>query len=220
MNRTLKHILLYMLCMLFIFACPPCHVLATIVDQTDAISFSYPIDQTQNNKRHGHSSESNSFQVIATSQETLNTNNHNFMHQVTDSMESTGFDQILIDNFLTEHSFSVQSSIWLITKKPAIRGNKNTWLPMDSQWLLCYGERSALNAIEDNYQMLVNDATQHQKRRTASLVAIAKTGTALPLSFEVSRRVRGKSVPEPTSITFMGLASLLLLRRKKRCRQN
>ena len=59
---------------------------------------------------------------------------------------------------------------------------------------------------------------KQRPRRNASLVSMAKTGTALPLSFEVSRRVRAQSVPEPASLSVLGIGTLLLLRRRGRAR--
>ena len=217
MNRTQRNILSSVLCMLLILACTPCRSLATIVSQTDPISILQMNHQIDNKPLWGHTPKLNSGHSIATSPNTQDSSNHGFMNQVTDSSNPAPLDQVLADHSNFKYT-TQKSSVWLITRTPAIRGNKSIWLPMDARWLSCCGEGTVLTSVDSNYQTLVN-ATQHQKQRTASLVAIAKTGTALPLSFEVSRRVRAKSVPEPSSMTLIGFASLLLLRRKKHSRK-
>ena len=123
---------------------------------------------------------------------------------------------------MTTNSDAQQASdsqtMQLIGHGPTIRGNGANQLPMDATWMACCGDGTILAAIDSSYRTLVN--TQEQRpRRNASLVSMAKTGTALPLSFEVSRRVRAQSVPEPASLSVLGIGTLLLLRRRGRARQ-
>jgi hypothetical protein len=108
-----------------------------------------------------------------------------------------------------------EDAMQLIGQGPVVRGNGTTSLPMDWQWMVCCGDGTVLAAIDSSFRTLVN-TNENQTRRSASLVSIAKTGTALPLSFEVSRRVRAQSVPEPTSLSILSLTGLLLLRRPRR----
>lgn len=150
---------------------------------------------------------------MATSHDADASNAKGFMQQVTHVAMPT-WTGLFMDH---GHHRAVRDddAMQLIGQEPTVRANGTNTLPMDQQWMACCGDGTVLSAIDSSFRTLVNTNEQHTRRRTASLVSIAKTGTALPLSFEVSRRVRAQSVPEPTGISVLGLAGLLLLRRPR-----
>jgi hypothetical protein len=189
---------------------------AAVWDQTDARNISTPLFFGEVT----HSSPSNkpaNQASIAASHDASETKARDFMQQITRSAYSPINTLLGTDNASMPQSSDLQT-MHLIGQGPTIRGNGTNQLPMDATWLACCGDGTVLAAIDSSYHTIVNNTQEQRPRRTASLVSMAKTGTALPLSFEVSRRVRAQSVPEPTSVTVLGLGSLLLLRRRSRRR--
>ncbi|MFG0251049.1 MAG: PEP-CTERM sorting domain-containing protein [Phycisphaeraceae bacterium JB051] len=189
---------------------------AAVWDQTDEFNIATPLfsgevtSSIPSINPHGQPS-------IATSHDASESQTRDFMQQITHIQLSPLTALLLTNTTDTQQSPDIQT-MQLIGHGPTIRGSGTNQLPVDTAWMACCGDGTILAAIDSSYRTLVN--TQEQRpRRNASLVSMAKTGTALPLSFEVSRRVRAQSVPEPASLSVLGIGSLLLLRRRGRARQ-
>jgi len=212
MTRTLGHIA-STLCMLIVLISTPCAVSAAIVNSTDEHYTRHHLIRSSVSTTHQtHKPQANSFS-ITTSGNTLDPNTPNFVQQVTYELSPLNMELSL--PHLSPNAQKKNSAIQLIGERQLIRSNGTNSMPMDSRWSACCGDGTVLAAIDNSFRTLVKTTEQQQTRRSASLVAIAKTGSALPLSFEVSRRARAKSVPEPTSLTLLSIAGLLLLRRPK-----
>ncbi|MBL4702467.1 MAG: hypothetical protein JKX85_14550 [Phycisphaeraceae bacterium] len=211
MTRTLGHIA-FTLCVLIVLISSPCAVSAAIVNSADEHYTRHHLIQSSfSTAPQTHKPHANSFSIITRSN-TLDPSTPNFVQQVTHELSPSSLELTLPR--LSQNTKKNDGAIQLISERQLIRSNGSNSMPMDSRWTACCGDGTVLAAIDSSFHTLVK-TTQRQTRRSASLVAIAKAGTALPLSFEVSRRTRGKSIPEPTSLTLISIAGLLLLRRPK-----
>ncbi len=215
MSRSARHFA-YGLVVLFITFSQLYPASAAVWDQTDDHNISTPLFSGEvtpwASTRHPSKQAS-----IAASHDASESQARDFMQQIT-YIQLSPLTALLATSSQAIENVPDLQTMQLIGQGPTIRGNGTNQLPMDSTWMACCGDGTILAAIDSSYRTLVN--TQEQRpRRNASLVSMAKTGTALPLSFEVSRRVRAQSVPEPASICVLGLGSLLLLRRRGRSRQ-
>ncbi len=189
---------------------------AAVWDQTDEFNIATPFFSGEV-APSSSSINTQSRTSIAASHDASESQSRDFMQQIT-HIQLSPLTTLLMTTNSDAQQASDSQTMQLIGHGPTIRGNGANQLPMDATWMACCGDGTILAAIDSSYRTLVN--TQEQRpRRNASLVSMAKTGTALPLSFEVSRRVRAQSVPEPASLSVLGIGTLLLLRRRGRARQ-
>lgn len=215
MSRSTGHLAygVVMLLGMLLLACP---ATAAVVYQANGNSAAHPLLQTLTQISNANPTHPDrlGFVSIATSHDASDQHVPDFMQQITQIALPTWADLVLPQFARTQ---TRHDAVQLIGNDPEIRGNGPHSLPIDSNWMACCGDGTVLAAIDSSFRTLVNTA-ERQPHRSASLVSIAKTGTALPLSFEVSRRVRAQSVPEPASLSILGLAGLLMLRRPRKCR--
>ena len=216
MRRSTKH-----------FACAVCvlvfgislnyPVSAAVLNQADQSISSHTLGVSQSSALQTSNNNASSGQTgIATSHDTTESHIRDFMQQITNVAIPAWMELILPQS--PGATTNGDDAMQLMGPNGSNQGHGSSQLPLDSQWFACCGDGTVLAAIDSSFRTLVNTPQQQTQHRSASFVSIAKTGSALPLSFEVSRRVRAQSVPEPTSISILGLASLMLLRRSRRNR--
>ena len=213
MSRTARHIT-YVVWMLVLGISYVYPTSAAILNPADDSFHSRSLSVT---RTHGipfvDSSITSKGDAVAASHDVSESHIRDFMQQITQFTFPIWMELLLVHPEQSERSGD--DALQLFGQISSIRANGTNQLPLDSQWLACCGDGTVLATLDNSFRTLVNTSKQ-QSRRSASLVSIAQTGTALPLSFEVSRRVRAQSVPEPASISLMAMASLVLLRRRRR----
>lgn len=215
MSRSTRHIA-YAVCVLIFGISQAYPASAAVLNPADQNITSRTLNVGQFSAFHTSAVNSTSGQTnIATSHDATESNMRDFMQQIT-QVRLPAWMELILPHPSTQTTNDTDA-MQLLGQNVSIRGHGGNQLPADSQWFACCGDGTVLAAIDSSFRMLV-DTNEQQTHRSASLVSIAKTGTALPLSFEVSRRVRAQSVPEPTGISILGLSSLLLLRRSRRQR--